>query len=212
MITCSIKDCNNKHYARGLCKLHWSRQWRLKNKDKVKQGYLNSKEYYAEYYQDNKEKIIKYSKQWRINNKEHYIKQRKQYYQDNKEHILKYNKQYQQNNKEKRAEYIKPYMKAWYQTPSGKASSKAHHHNRRISEKGLTKETVQRVYEDNIKKYGTLTCVLCGKPVEFKDSSLEHLTPLSRGGSNLYENLGVAHLTCNLRKYIMTLEEWRQIL
>ena len=62
--------------------------------------------------------------------------------------------------------------------------------------------------EDNIKKYGTLTCVLCWKPVEFADSSLEHLTPLSRGGSNDYENLGVAHRICNIKKGTKTLEEW----
>jgi len=72
----------------------------------------------------------------------------------------------------------------------------------------LTKEIIQRVYEDNIKKYGTLTCCLCFKPIEFGKDSLEHLTPLSRGGSNNYDNLGIAHLVCNIRKQTKTLEEW----
>lgn len=32
----------------------------------------------------------------------------------------------------------------------------------------LTIQQIQLVYEDNIKKYGTLTCYLCEKPIEFK--------------------------------------------
>jgi len=57
-------------------------------------------------------------------------------------------------------------------------------------------------------KYGTLTCVLCDKPIKFSDDSLEHLTPLSRGGTNNYDNLGIAHKKCNYKKHTMTLEEW----
>lgn len=100
-------------------------------------------------------------------------------------------------------------MKKYRQTLEGKAIRCMHHHKRRTLLKDLTKETVQRVYEDNIKKFGTLTCVLCFKPVEFAVASLEHLTPLSRGGTNNYDNLGIAHLDCNIKKHTKTLEEWQ---
>ena len=134
-----------------------------------------------------------YDKQWREDNKEYKAEYDKQWLQDNREHMKKYYKRYQEQ---------------YRQTFIGKASIKAYNHNYRAMTKDLTKETVQRVYEDNIKQFGTLTCILCGKPVEFKDSSLDHLTPLSRGGSNDYENFGVAHLKCNIKKRAMTLEEW----
>ena len=179
---CNVVDCNEKHFANGLCKKHCRKQ----------------------YYQDHKKELVEYTNQYYEEHKE----EKKQYYIDNKEKLDEQSKQYAQDNKEERSEYNKQY----YKTPAGKASRKACNHNRRAMTKGLTSEEVQRVYEDNIKRFGTLTCILCGKSVEFKDSSLEHLTPLSRGGTNDYDNLGVAHLICNIRKHTMTLEEWFEVI
>ena len=128
----------------------------------------------------------------------------KQYRKGNKKKAIIYGKHWQKDNKE----YCTEKKKQYRQTPTGRASSKAIDHNRRALEKGLTKETVQRVYEDNIKKFGRLTCILCFKPIEFGDDSLDHLTPLSRGGSNDFSNLGIAHQSCNSQKNVMTLKEW----
>ena len=69
---------------------------------------------------------------------------------------------------------------------------------------------IQQVYEDNIKKYGTLTCYLCLKPIQFGKDSLEHKTPLSRGGTHLYENLAIACQSCNSKKHIKTHKEYLQ--
>ncbi len=74
----------------------------------------------------------------------------------------------------------------------------------------LTLKTIQLVYEDNIKKYGTLTCYLCMKPIEFKQDSLEHKIPLSRSGTNEYNNLAIAHRSCNSRKYNKTEKEYKK--
>lgn len=75
--------------------------------------------------------------------------------------------------------------------------------------KDLAIITVQRVYEDNIKKYGTLTCYLCEKPIQFGNDHLEHKIPVSRGGNSLYGNLGVACARCNGRKGIYTEQEYK---
>lgn len=72
----------------------------------------------------------------------------------------------------------------------------------------LSTKTVQLVYEDNIKKYGTLTCIYCIAQIPFGKDTLEHKQPLSKGGTNVYENLGVACLTCNSRKRAMTYDEF----
>jgi len=72
----------------------------------------------------------------------------------------------------------------------------------------LSINTIRLVYEDNIKKYGTLTCYLCLKPIEFKKDTLEHKIPLSRGGTNYYDNLEIACNTCNCRKNKKTHEEY----
>lgn len=73
----------------------------------------------------------------------------------------------------------------------------------------LSIQTIQQVYEDNIKQYGTLTCYLCFKLVEFKQDCLEHKIPLSRGGTNEYNNLAISHRSCNNKKFTKTEEEYR---
>ena len=74
----------------------------------------------------------------------------------------------------------------------------------------LSIKTLQMVYEENIKKYGTLTCYLCLRPITFNNDSLDHKIPATRGGTNDYENLGIAHFICNAKKGVLTVEEYRK--
>ena len=43
-------------------------------------------------------------------------------------------------------------------------------------------------------------CHICGKKVMKGQASLDHLAPLSKGGAHAPWNVGLAHLTCNLRR------------
>ena len=72
----------------------------------------------------------------------------------------------------------------------------------------FAKNLIQMVYEDNIKRYGTLTCYLCGLSVEFGNDHLEHKVPLSKGGKHEYCNLEVACSYCNLSKGSKDLEDF----
>ena len=81
MKTCSIKGCNNKHEAKGLCKKHYKKK----------------------YAKDNKKHIIKYRKQYRQKHKEEISKHQKQFYQEHK----KYYKQYYQKHRDKILEQTK---------------------------------------------------------------------------------------------------------
>lgn len=71
-------------------------------------------------------------------------------------------------------------------------------------------EIIQNVYEDNIKKFGSLTCIYCLKKISFGKDSIEHLLPLSRGGNNNYDNLAIACRPCNSSKGNKTISEWLQ--
>lgn len=51
-------------------------------------------------------------------------------------------------------------------------------------------------------------CCLCGIEVPLRDAHLEHLTPLSRGGTHEPNNCGLAHPACNLAKHAKTAEEF----
>ena len=61
-------------------------------------------------------------------------------------------------------------------------------------------------------------CLLCGKPVSkairFPDGgapSVDHIVPLSRGGTDLRSNVQLAHLRCNLSKHNRTLPQGEQL-
>ena len=50
-------------------------------------------------------------------------------------------------------------------------------------------------------------CALCGLPIDLElkspnamSFSIDHIVPLSKGGSNLFENVQAAHLGCNCKK------------
>jgi len=81
---------------------------------------------------------------------------------------------------------------------------------RRRAAGDITVELIQRVYEDNIKKYGTLTCHYCVEPISFGKDQLEHKTPISRGGTNHYNNLVIACKSCNCSKNTKTEAEFIQ--
>jgi hypothetical protein len=219
MRTCSVKGCNKKHHGLGLCRKHY----RKKNKERASlqaRKYYNEhkeeiKQYCKKYAQDNKGEIAKKKKiykqknkdkvkQWYLNNKETYAK----YYQNNKEKIKEYGIQWRIKNPNY-SKSRKEQNKQYYQTLAGRTSNKACCANRRLLTKDLTKEIVQQVYENNIKKHGVLTCCLCFKSIEFGKDSLEHLTPLIRGGTNDYDNLDISHLKCNMKKGTKTLKEWQ---
>ncbi len=80
---------------------------------------------------------------------------------------------------------------------------------KRRAHKYIKRDVLQKVYEDNIKKYGELTCVLCFKPVKFGEDSIEHLQPICKGGTSDISNLAIAHYKCNTKKNRKTLQEWR---
>ncbi len=85
-------------------------------------------------------------------------------------------------------------------------------HNRRVGNGiKLTIAMIQKVYEDNIKKYGTLTCYYCLKQIMFGKDTLEHKTPVSRGGTNVYDNLAIACHSCNSGKRNRTEKEYRYV-
>jgi 5-methylcytosine-specific restriction endonuclease McrA len=87
-------------------------------------------------------------------------------------------------------------------------SVKTSNNKRRLLTSTLTIETVQEIYEKNIEQYGTLTCYLCKKTIKFRQDSLEHKIPISRGGTNSKDNLAVAHRSCNCKKNTKTATEF----
>ena len=164
--------------------------------------------------------------EWYMANRERILVSRKEYHKQNAETIRARVKKWKQENKnrvsewrnspeqllknrarakswvERNPEWHKRNVEKWrIENPlKVRASKKASKATRRLLGGILRHQTVQSVYEDNIKRYGTLTCCICLGQIKFGDDSLEHKIPISRGGTNSYENLGISHLKCNLKK------------
>lgn len=133
------------------------------------------------------------------------LESRRKWYLKHKEKQNIATKQWAKNNPDK----VKQYSKNW--ASENRLLKKVREANSRYVGE-LTLSILQLVYEDNIKKYGTLTCYLCLKPILFTDDSLDHRTPAVRGGTNEYDNLGVAHRSCNVKKRYKTESEYREVL
>ena len=54
-------------------------------------------------------------------------------------------------------------------------------------------------------------CGICGRPVAFKNMTIDHIVPLSKGGTNDFENLQPACSLCNMVKSCLTMDELQQI-
>jgi hypothetical protein len=52
-------------------------------------------------------------------------------------------------------------------------------------------------------------CAYCDCELSYGDIHIDHIVPLSKGGTNDIENLALSCKPCNLRKGARTPEEWR---
>jgi len=144
-----------------------------------------------------------------------------------KMHLAHIGKKYSEKSKEKmrisRLKNLPKHRVVWTKEYK-KQNLKEWRHKKGINKKYINDIRVPRkVYNQRYKalkkaggelpikrKYGTLTCYLCEKPILFGKDHLEHKTPLSREGTNRYNNLGIACQRCNCRKSAKTEEEFRK--
>lgn len=54
-------------------------------------------------------------------------------------------------------------------------------------------------------------CCLCEQPMEFKETTLEHIIAQSRGGKSSKKNLALSHQLCNSRKASLDIETAKNI-
>jgi 5-methylcytosine-specific restriction endonuclease McrA len=152
----------------------------------------------------NKRKL--YSKKWRNNNKEkfnelcsyHTLLQRVYNTGEYNEKCRNNQRNWIANNREKFNKRSREYLKKMYQTPEGKAKRINYANKRRANYKDIDveiKNKLKQIYnsEKNI-------CYWCGKPIAKNELAIDHIIPLSKGGSNTSENITPSHKSCNNSK------------
>jgi len=97
-------------------------------------------------------------------------------------------------------------------SPKGLISQKVSGHRRRSRMKNIkykvTRAKLKKLIKNNIVKYFKLTCEYCKRKVTLKNYWLDHRKPISKGGTNHFNNLAVSCKKCNLSKNNKTVKQF----
>ncbi len=155
-----------------------------------------------------------YSKKYRLEHHTELLLKKKIYRDKNNEIIREKQRKYLDENRAKsyakvrewkseNKQYMRGYLYQYYRNLDNlrvKNEFRRKHY--------YTISIVQKVFEDNIKEFGTLTCIYCFSPLEFGKDTIDHLVPVSRMGDNSYENMVISCRVCNSTKGAKTYEEF----
>jgi 5-methylcytosine-specific restriction endonuclease McrA len=68
-----------------------------------------------------------------------------------------------------------------------------------MSSLSLTRVKIYRTVARQL--HGAVPCWVCKEPVRMEDATLEHIKPLSEGGSSHIDNLAISHRWCNHNRH-----------
>jgi len=162
-----------------------------------------------------RDKTKSYNLQYRKDNKEAMSASHKEWQSENREHIKEYNKSYQIENKEAMSEYyldnkdrLLDGQKAYRKTVMGKAVSANYAHKRRVISSGGNLPMDSRDYPTSkelqeLKVSQENKCAYCDCDLDYitpKAVHLDHVIPLSKGGTHTLDNVVWSCATCNMSK------------
>lgn len=181
-----------------------ARKWREANADHLRESK-------RKYYEENREAILEKgairNREWREKNRQRASERVRQWRKKNPERALALSKQWYENNKERRKETCRRWRAA---NPDKVGKAKAARAQAEL-EGNATRKLIDAKWEASDK-----TCCLCGTRIDDTLDSphpmsrtLEHLTPIARGGTHNLDNIDFAHRSCNTNKGVKTLDEYR---
>ena len=184
----------NKTKSGGLsteckaCCVAYRKEYRSANRDKLKA-------IDAEYYANNKQKIIFTVSKYRKANAEKLKASVADYYETHKSEISKYQATYRAAYKNENPEKYAASKAAWVKANPEAIRLKAHTRRIRQSSGGvLSKGLITK-----LQKLQRGMCPCCGLPLGEK-YHLDHKTPLALGGTNTDDNMQLLRATCNMQK------------
>ena len=154
--------------------------------------------YRGKYRLENKEKVSKQAKKYRLANPGKCKERHKRYCAENLEKLKAYKKKYKLENKEKMKAYYRKYL---LENPGKARENKLKRRGYGIVKKGV----VGRIINENIFKYGVITCEQCRESCK-NNYHIDHIIPVSRDGSNEYNNLQILCAKHNREKGIKIMD------
>lgn len=166
--------------------------------------YIANKEsktkYNRQYYAANKEQLNKQSQDYYAANREQVLRQKRSYNTANQERKAIYNRAYNTANRKRLAENLQRWRAAHREV--NRAMSLRYWARKRNAEGTHTAADIERQYTAQKGK-----CYYCHKKVG-NTYHVDHVIPLSRGGSNGPENIVIACVACNTSKQDRLPHEW----
>ena len=160
-----------------LCRRKNSKKWKKENPEKTRK-----------YREDNRDIINNRNNKWLKDNKEKRRKYEKEYYKKNREHIREYHREwYLKNREDKLAK-----NKEWRDNNLEKQKIYVHKRRQLIEENGG--EYTEKEWLNLCERYN-FECLRCGD--NLVSMTVDHIIPLSKGGSNHIWNIQNLCLSCN---------------
>ncbi len=187
-------DGRKRYYNDRIKKIEYQREYIEKNKEKIK---ISAKLYREK----NREKIRKSQKEYRKLFKEKLSENSNIYYKNKRDKIISKQKEYYKKNKDKTLEVNKKYRKK--NKDKIKIINAIFTHRRRTLERNkkflLTKKDFKKI-KDRDK-----VCIYCGSK---KQLSYDHIIPLSKNGTSMFNNMVIACMPCNISKNDKNVFQW----
>lgn len=212
--TCRVcKRVSDAEYARRYRKTERSQAYQ---KEYSKQAYQEHRDeklaYQKEYTATHHEQKADYGKRRYEGHKDRFIQRNKSYYATHREQSNAQSAKYreahpdtikanQQRWMKENAERVQHYRQREDRRLAGRAHSS---HRRALKKNSPLAHTAQDIEQQKTRQKGK--CYYCHK--KFADFHVDHIIPLSRGGSNGPDNIVVTCPTCNLSKNDRLPHEW----
>ena len=208
--TCTVEGCERKHWARGMCKPHYRRDWYVRNRQHVL-------DYAKVYGEANREAITAREKAYFAANPGVRAATVRKYKAANPDKVKTDAENFRRRHPERQAawsaawheanwDHAQALMKANYDAMMQDPERVARERDRGREKSGrrramMRKTETERVDLAAILERDGMWCYLCEKPIASLDVlHFDHVIPLSKGGPHAAANIRPSHALCNLRK------------